>query len=325
VKFPRLIIGVLVCTLAAITGCSSDSGDTPKADLEKTQLTVGTMAVVDAAPLEIAVRRGLFKAEGLDVKLRTISGAAEALPLLKNGQLDVSMGAYIPFYNAVASGEADLKIVAEGSRSAPGTHTIMVPPDSDIQTPADLKGKKIGVNTKYSAASMLVRAAAKVHGVTLDEEKNFLQIPPPEMQNALMSGKVHAIQAIEPFATIISQATGARVIWDTSQGATAEFPIAGYAAMSEFVTKYPKTLAAFQRALAKGHDLANDRAIMVDTIPQFTTIKPDLARNVAVGLYSSPINPTRLQRVLDNMREFGLLQGGNLKMEQLLPGATASK
>lgn len=318
-KFPRLVIGVLICALTAVTGCSSDSGDPPPTDLEKTQLNVGTMAVVDAAPLEIAVRRGLFKAEGLDVKLRTVSGAAEALPLLKNGQLDVSIGAYIPFINFIGSGEADMKIVAEGSRTAPGTHTIMVPPNSDIKTPADLKGKKIGVNTKYSVASMLVRAAAKVHGVTLTEEKNFMQIAPPEMQSALMSGKVDAIQAVEPFATMTAQATGAQVIWDCSQGATAEFPIAGYAAMTDWVNKHPKTLAAFQRALIKAHDLAAaDRAVLVETIPQFTTIKPDLARNVAVGVYAASINPTRLQRVLDNMREFGLMQG-DVKIDQILP------
>lgn len=322
-KFTRFVIGVLVCTLAAVAGCSGDD-DSPPADLEKTQLTVGTMPVVDASPLEIAVRRGLFKAEGLDVKLKTVSGAAEALPLMKSGQMDVSIGAYIPFFNMVATGEADLKIVAEGSRSAPGTHTIMVPPNSSIRTPADLKGKKIGVNTKYSAASMLVRVAAKVHGVTLDEEKNFVMIPPPEMQSALMSGKVDAIQAIEPFATMTAQATGAQVIWDTAQGATHEFPIAGYAAMTEWVNKHPKTLAAFQRALAKGHELANDRAIVVETIPQFTTIKPDLARNVALSVYSSPINATRLQRVLDNMREYGLLQG-QLKIEQVIAGDSSGR
>lgn len=323
-RLTRYVIGVLVCTLVAVAGCSGDSDEAPAADLEKTQLTVGTMAVVDAAPLEIAVRRGLFKAEGLDVKLKTVSGAAEAMPQLKNGQLDISLGAYIPFINAVGSGEYDLKIVAEGSRSAPGTHTIMVPPNSPIRTPADLKGKKIGVNTKYSAASMVVRAAAKVHGVTLSEEKNFVQIPPPEFQNALMTGKVHAIQAIEPFTTIIAQATGAQIIYDTSQGATREFPIAGYAATTEWTKKYPKTLAAFQRALAKGHELANDRAIVAETIPQYTTIKPDLARAVSLSIYSSPVNPTRIQRILDNMREFDLMQG-NVKLEQILVDGAKSK
>lgn len=91
-RLTRFVIGVLVCTLVAVAGCSDDS-ESPGADLEKTQLTVGTMAVADAAPLEIAVRRGLFKAEGLDVKLKTVSGAAEAMPQLQSGQLDISLGA----------------------------------------------------------------------------------------------------------------------------------------------------------------------------------------------------------------------------------------
>ncbi|MEV5410214.1 ABC transporter substrate-binding protein [Thermopolyspora sp. NPDC052614] len=290
-----------------VTGCSG-AKENPSAGLERTQLTVGTIPVVDTAPLEIAVRRGLFKAEGLDVKLKVVAGGAEAIPLMRSGELQISIGAYVPYFNMVATKQADLKIVAEGSQSAPGTHLIVVPPDSPIRTPQDLKGKKIAVNTKYSVASMLVRVAAKAYGVTLDEERNFVETPFPQMQAALTSKKVDAAQVVEPFGTQIAQATGARVIWDTSQAATKEFPISGYAALTDFVTKNPKTVAAFQRALAKGQALATDRATLIATIPQFTQISPELANNVAIVNFPTSVNATRLQRVADTMREYDLLK-----------------
>lgn len=320
-KFPRFLSCILLAVLVAATGCSGSDEDsaTVARDLETTALTVGTIPVVDTAPLEIAVRRGLFKAEGLEVKLRTVAGGAEALPLLKSGQLHISVGAYVPFLTMVATKQADLKIVAEGSQSAPGTHLIVAPADSDIRTPADLKGKKIAVNTKYSVASMLVRVAAKAYGVTLDEERNFVETNFPDMQKALETGKVHAAQVVEPFGTLIAQSTGARVIWDTSQAATNEFPISGYAAMADWVKKNPKTVAAFQRALSKGQALAADRATLIATIPTFTQISPDLANNLAIVRFPTSVSATRLQRVADAMREYDLLKT-DLDVEKLLVG-----
>ncbi|GLW04947.1 sulfonate ABC transporter substrate-binding protein [Microtetraspora sp. NBRC 13810] len=255
----------------------------------------------------MAVSQGLFKAEGLDVKLQTLAGGAEAIPKLKGGSLDISSGNYVSFLGADATGTLDLKIVVDGFASGPKSHVIMVPKDSTIQTPADLKDKIVAVNTKRNVASMLVRVAAKAHGVELDEDKNFVEFPFPEMEGALQNKKVDAAQVVEPFGTQIAQKIGARIIWDTSQGPTNEFPISGYAAASEFAAENPKTIAAFQRAMAKAQALAADRAEVVKTIPTYTTIPADVAGSLNIGVFPTTLNATRLQRVADSMLEYGLL------------------
>lgn len=313
-KLRSSFVGVLVFAMLAAVGCggSEESATTAAADggsgLEKTEITVGTMPVVDTAPLQIAIRDGFFKAEGLEVKLQTLAGGAEAIPKLKSGELDISFGNYVSFFSAASRGVIDLKIVADGFQSAPGTHVIMVPKDSPIQTPADLKGKKIAVNTKRNVASMLVRVAAKAHGVELDEDQNFVEFPFPEMEGVLKSKEVDAAQVVEPFGTLISQSIGARVIWDTSQGPTKDFPIAGYAAMADFAAENPKTVAAFQRAMSKAQAAAADRGEVVEIIPQYTTIKPDVASSLSIGGFPTTLEASRLQRVADSMREHGLLE-----------------
>ncbi|MFI0422066.1 ABC transporter substrate-binding protein [Spongiactinospora sp. 9N601] len=321
----RTSLTVLIA-FALTAACSSGGGDTSArpasgSGLEKTEITVGTMPVVDVAPLQLAVRDGLFGQEGLQVKLQPLAGGAEAIPKLKSGALDVSFGNYVSFFSASAKNVLDLKVVADGFQSAPKTHVIMVPKDSPIASPADLAGKTIAVNTRRNVGTMLVRVAADAHGVKLDEDDNFVEFPFPEMEAVLKGKKVDAALVVEPFGTLLSQSIGAKMIWDTAQGPTADFPIAGYATTSGFAKENPKTLAAFQRAMVKAQAAAADRAKVVEIIPTYTKIQPGVAGSLAIGGFPTSLNATRLQRVADSMREYGLL-AEDLNVSDLLFSAS---
>ncbi|MBX6765669.1 MAG: ABC transporter substrate-binding protein [Actinomadura rubrobrunea] len=305
-----VLAGVLALTVAASAAACGDSDKGESATgLEKSEITVGTMPVGDTAPLQLAITRGLFKAEGLTVKTQTINGGADAIPRLKGGQLDISFGNYVSFFAAAAQGAFKPKIVAEAFSSGPKTHTLLVAKDSPIRSIADLKDKKIGVNTKRNVSTLMVRSAAKPAGVELDEDKNFVEIPPPNMEAALKSGSVDAVQAIEPFGTQIQQKLGARLLADLSSGATANFPIAGYATTEEFAAKNPKTIAAFQRALIKAQGMAADRKVVQDILPKYARgITPEVAATMSYGTYPTSLNATRLQRVADVMQQFGIIK-----------------
>ncbi|MEV4257353.1 ABC transporter substrate-binding protein [Spirillospora sp. NPDC049652] len=298
--------GALALTVAVSAAACGGSDSKSSNGLEKSEITVGTMAVADTAPLQIAVQKGLFKAEGLKVRLQTINGGAEAIPKLSSGQFDISFGNYVSLFTAASKGVFKPKIIAEGFQSAPKTHTIVVPKDSPIHSVKDLAGKKIGVNTKKNISTLLVRAAVKPANVPLDEDKNFVEVPPPNMEAALKSKSVDAVQAIEPFGTQIQQNTGARIISDLSSGPTADFPIAGYASTEKWAQKNPKTAAAFQRALAKAEGMAADRKMVQDILPSYAKgITPQIASTMSYGSYPTSLNATRLQRVADLMQQFG--------------------
>src|SRR3954470_8195475 len=64
---------------------------------------VGTIAAINDAGLYLALERGYFAAEGLDVELVPFRASADMIPLMGNGQLDVGSGAAIPsIFNAIA-------------------------------------------------------------------------------------------------------------------------------------------------------------------------------------------------------------------------------
>ncbi|TDC56098.1 ABC transporter substrate-binding protein [Actinomadura sp. KC345] len=308
----RTVIGGALAITLGLTGvaCGDSDEGTPANGLEKSDITLGTMTVADTTPVQIAIDKGLFKAEGLDVKTQVIQGGAAGIPLLKSGRLDFSFGNYVSLFTAgVKDPGFKPKIVAEGFQSASKTHTLMVRKDSPYRTVQDLKGKKIGVNTRRNISTLLVRAAAKPVNVEFDEDENFVEIPPPNMEQSLKSESVEAVQAIEPFGTQMEQSMGARMVADLSSGPTADFPIAGYAATEKFIKENPKTTAAFQRALQKAQGMAADRKLVQDTLPTFAKgIDSKVASTMSYGTFPTTLSATRLQRVADLMHEFAYVE-----------------
>ncbi|MBC9713560.1 ABC transporter substrate-binding protein [Streptomyces sp. TRM66268-LWL] len=297
--------------LAGATGCGGDDGEGggKGEGLEKSTLTIGTMPVADTAPFEIARAKGLFAKEGLTVRTQTLSGGAESISRLKAGALDISFGNYVSFMLAHTNKALDVRIVADAFQAAPGTHAVLVADDSTVKSFADLEGKRIGVNTKRNISALLVKAAAKEEGVELDDDKAFAEVDMPNMGTALKSGSVDAVQAVEPFVTQITSSGTGRVLKDLGEAPTQEFPIAGYATTAEFAKENPKTVAAFQRALKAAQAMADDRALVEQTLPSYTKITAPVAKEISLGTYPPELSEERLRRVADLMAEFGYVQG----------------
>ncbi|HEX6472923.1 MAG TPA: ABC transporter substrate-binding protein [Streptosporangiaceae bacterium] len=302
--------GVITAMVLAVAGCGGGGGSDSKnsgSGLEKSTITVGYLPVADGAQLKLAIDRGFFKAEGLTVKIQMLKGGAEAPPKMQSGNLDLALGAYVPFFMAKAAG-FPLHIVSDAFETAPGTHTIMVAKDSPIHSIKDLAGKKIAVNVKHNLATLLIQATLQPQGVKLDEDKNFVAVPFPNMEAALKNHSVDAAQFVEPFGTQAQKSIGARLITDLSEGPTANFPVGGYASTESWAKKNPKTLAAFQRALAKAQALLADRQTLAQVLPTYTQIDAATAATIHTGVYPTSINTTRLQRVADIMRQYGYLK-----------------
>jgi NitT/TauT family transport system substrate-binding protein len=315
-RFPRMHRGSLAVSAAiaalALTaaGCGggSDKPSSSGTGLEKTTLNVGILQVADVAQLQLALDRGFFKAEGLTVKTQVLQGGAEAVPKLRSKNLDISFGAWVPAFLAQSSGAFKMHAVAPAFDSDTGTHVVLVPKDSPIKSAKDLAGKKIGINVKHNLGSLLMQAQLQPQGVKLDDEKNFVAMPFPNMLAALKSHSVDAVQAVEPFNTQIQKAIGAREVLELSQGETANFPIAGYFSTDEFAKDNPKTIAAFQRAVGKAQALLSDSSLLAKVVPEYSKTPADTVATMHHGKYPTTLDTTALKRVSDLMVKYGYLK-----------------
>ncbi|WP_043636753.1 ABC transporter substrate-binding protein [Nonomuraea candida] len=305
-----IVLGVTVALTLA--GCGGSGGDTAEAGgnskgLEKTTIKVGALPIPDPVSLYIANAKGYFKEEGLTVEPVTITGGAAALPQIQSGALDISQTNYVSTFLAVSQGKK-IKLVADMYQAAPNTFNIMVPKDSSIRTVEDLKGKTILVNNLNNIATLAVTTQLKVAGLT-EKDVKFVEKPFPDMGNAILSGQADAGWITEPFITANQSQHGFRKLVDTMTGQTADLPIAGWMATEEWASKYPKTLAAFQRAIAKAQQLASsDRKEIEATLPKYTKIDAKTASVITLGAYPSELNANRLQKVADLMLEYGYLK-----------------
>ncbi|NRQ34404.1 ABC transporter substrate-binding protein [Nonomuraea sp. NN258] len=268
--------------------------------MEKTTIKVGALPIIDVAALYIANAKGYFKDEGLTVEPVVITGGAAAMPQIKSGALDISQTNYVSTFAAVSKGEK-IKLVADMYQATPKTFVIMVPKDSPIQTVADLKGKTVLVNNLRNIATLAVTSQLKAAGLT-EADVKFAEKPFPDMGNALSAGQADAIWINEPFITANTAKHGFRVIADTMTGEMADFPIAGWMATDEWVQENPKTLAAFQRAIAKAQRLAaGDRKEVESIITTYTKIDAQTASTMTLGTYPATLTAERLQKVADIM------------------------
>ncbi len=294
-----------------VPGCGLLSGnttDTPPSGPANAKIRLGVIPIVDAAPVYIALRKGYFKDEGVDVELKQIQGGAAGVPLLVNGELDVTFGNWVSFLAAQAKGAADLKFVADGYRGKPGMFLVLAPPDTPLHTAADLAGKKIAVNTRGNVAELAVRAAMKAQNAD-PAGVQFTEMAFPDMQAALQRKDIDAALVVEPFITRAAQQIGAVTVLDTMAGQAEDLPIGGYATSAKFARENPIVLDAFRRALTKAQRDASTRSEVEAVITDYAKVDKSIAAVLHFGSYPNSIDVARLRKVVDLMRANGMLTG----------------
>ncbi|WP_248960558.1 ABC transporter substrate-binding protein [Sphaerisporangium perillae] len=306
------IVGALATlALAACGNSNTDSTSSANAGgLEKTEIAVAVSAIADHSAVYIAQERGFFKEEGLTVKPEITPSTVAALPKLSNGSLDVAAVAYFGVMSATETKVADLRIIADAYQAKQDIFDLVVKKDSKIQSVKDLQGKRVSIASLNSIGQLAVGATLKTAGLDPKTGVQWAPLAFPEAPAALASGNIDAAWLTEPFLTNVQREAGARKIADTMTGSMADFPIAGWVSSADWVKKYPKTMAAFQRAILKAQQVAaSDRKAVEKVLPNYTQIKPDVAAVMNLGVFPTSLSATRIQRVADLMQEFGYLKG----------------
>lgn len=305
----RLAVSLSVAAAAGLlAACGSSAASSANAPgVEKPNLTVGVVPAISAAGLYIAVQRGYFAAMGLHIKVVPIASGVNALPNLLNGSVDVDEGQWAADLAAEASGAAKLHALASASSGGPAVQEVVVPPGSPIRTVPELRGKTIAVNALKGLAVLLTSNVLEGYGVD-PSSVHFVVIPFPAMGAALAAHRVDAAFIAEPSLSAAEVGQGVVTLFDVDQGAAHDFPISGYVTTAAWAHKYPKTAAAFVKALERGQTLAgtNRSAVQQALIPALHISKATAAV-MALGTFPLTISTVQLQRVADLMQHNGLL------------------
>lgn len=301
----RLAAGAAVLALVLVAcGGGGDSGSSGDG---RQKVTVAALPLTDAAALYIARDRGLFVKEGLDVSIQPVQQSIQALPALSKGQVDMIASAnYVTFLQADEQGTLDLRILAEGVRTAPHMMDVLVPKDSPIKTAADLKGKTVAVNILNNIQSLTLDEILDQQGAG---HPVYRQIAFPQMGPALQKGQVDAVHAVEPFDSAIQGELKARVLLDGGSAPVQSLSISGYVTTGAFAEKHAKAARAFRRAIeAASRIAAQDPAAVRAELPKYTKVTADQAKTINLPAYPATTDPAQLARLVELMRKQGLLK-----------------
>jgi len=228
--------------------------------LEKPKLTiaVGGKNLLYYLPLTIAEQRGYFKAEGLDVTIVDFSGGARALQAVVGGSADVVSGAFEHTVNMQAKGQRMRAFVLQGR--APQIVLGLNPKTmAGYKSPADLKGKKIGVTAPGSSTNVMVNFFLAKAGLKPSDVSIIGVGATQGAVAALRSGQIDAISNLDPVITLLQRSGDLKIISDTRVVAEADkvfggpMPAACLYAPQTFIDKHPQTVQALTNAMVRAN------------------------------------------------------------------------
>ena len=308
-KFRKTCGASIAATVAisVLAGCSSTTGQVT-GPLEKTNLVVDAFPAIDSVGLFIAEQEGLFKKQGLNVKIDLAMDSQSAI----TGQLactyDITSADYVTYIDNVLNDNAPLRIVAESSFLQPNVLTLLVKGGSRVKSIGQLKNQTISVNAPDDIGTLLIDSVLTENGVQPNTVHFNNNVQFPDVGSALASGEVAASFTREPFVSVTEMGFGAQELADLDQGANADFPIQGVAVTQSWARSNPNTLAAFELAYSQGQEIADtNRSAVEKALESFLGMQPIAAALVSLPSFPTDVDATPLQRIVDAMLRFGLL------------------
>jgi len=200
-------------------------------------------------PIFMAIEKGFYKDEGLDVTLNYSKGSSDAARQLASGNVDWGIFSSAATMQAVQRG-FPLKTIMQ--IYYPDTFDIVVPEDSPVKTMADMKGKTIGVSDLAGGEVPMTRASIVEAGLKegADVKLVIAGEGDPTTIRSFQEDRIQAYAGAKRDLLLIpAQGIKTRSI---TPSAIAAFPGDGLSVRSETFEKDKELLVKFVRATLKG-------------------------------------------------------------------------
>jgi len=224
----------------------------PAAAQTRATVKIAVVPSIPSASSFLALDKGYFRAAGLDVTIERIDSLSKAVAFVSTNQMQVGQGGISAgFFNAVAEG-LPLTIALE-SGSTPLYHRILLRSELKdvIKTPADLKGRRVGVASPGSAAVYEIGMVLESVGLKLkDVDIKYLSYT--QMGAALANGALDAALEVAPFIDIAIEQKMA-VGWINPEDHIRQLPLTNvfYIANVDWIRREPDVARRFFVALAR--------------------------------------------------------------------------
>lgn len=240
-----------IAALLAVGTCMATAA--LAADLPQVSLMVGGIDKQIYLPYQLAESLGMFKKYGIDMQLSTEqAGGVGAEDALISGQVNMAGAWYVHTLDFQTKGKDIIGVIQLSV--APGER-IMCAKGTDIKSPADWKGKSVGVTDIGSGTDDLVSYVSARAGLKPADYTKIAAGAGQTMIAALKFGKAACGITSQPTVNAIQKLDVGYPAIDLSSGAGAEkwlggdFPAANVLVSAAWAKDHPKEVQGVVNAL----------------------------------------------------------------------------
>jgi NitT/TauT family transport system substrate-binding protein len=252
---------------SAPTASSPQASGTDKKEKQKIRVQLPFLKQSLDAPLILAIEKGYFAEEGLDVSYERGFGNADTISKLGTGKYDM---AFSDVYNAMEFNDKNPndKILAVAFYQNKAPFSIVTFKANGIKTPADLVGKKLGAPAGDGPRKLFPLFAKEIKispdSITWDT------MEPKLRETFLLQGKVDAVSGFYT-SVIPSLIKGGKTMDDIQIFFYDEFGLDFYGngilVKQDFMTKNPEAIKSFLKAYFKGmQEVVKDPSAALDLV-----------------------------------------------------------
>jgi NitT/TauT family transport system substrate-binding protein len=257
----------------------------------------------------VALDKGYYKAEGLDVTILRGQGSIDAVKKVASGAAMIGFADAGAIVLARSNDDIPVKLLTIIYATPP--HAIFALADSGIKAPKDLEGKTIA-DSAFSAIPLIFKAYAEATGI--DEQKvKWISADSAALPGLLATDKVDAIGQFTVGQPLLAAAVKPRSLTRLAyKDAGLDYYANGIVATEATIKENPDVLKAFIRATFKGmHDAFANPTEAGEIMNKYhKEISPEVAKGeteLVKELASVPgqkmgvINEGRIKRTIDIM------------------------
>jgi NitT/TauT family transport system substrate-binding protein len=265
-------------------------------------LRLAVLPLTNFAPLVVARDKGYFAEENLNVTWTTVNQGAIAIEAVYGGSAEI--GGSSIFEPMVARGNGlDIMFLAASTRirsNPPDNSGLAVRTNDSIRTAKDLAGKKISAGLINSVNYAHMREWLQRNGAD-PSSVQFLEIPFPQMADALFQNRLDAVWNVEPFLTFMLRSGNARVIAYPYQENVPRMDITCYLAKESWVKANPDVARRFRRAIdrASTYLINASKEERDDFVAKYSGARPEVVAAMNLPEYATEFNVPSLKANLD--------------------------
>jgi ABC-type nitrate/sulfonate/bicarbonate transport system substrate-binding protein len=325
------LLAVLLVGLSALTaGCGVLGGEPEAAaasgpKILRVGLPTGVTSFANADIL-VAQQKGFLADYGVAVQIQNLKSGVSVVQAVEDGELDVGAASIEPVVNSAAGGGDATIIGAYADRLAVSAVT-----PKDILTPADLRGRPVGVQEVGAFREVMTRLVLQQGGLT----PNDVQYVPVDAQSytaALVDGRIQSAILQTEQAVAASHAYPNLHVLSNLADVVPNYHYGTFFASRAWLDANRDAASRLITALTKAHRfMYSNKAETVRIVAHATGFDDSIiAESYDILLAQRQIFPlntgidkNRIGATVDSMRQLGILEGQAPPIDQLVDSGPA--